>query len=137
MATAEKTAQQFDIPLAFDDPAAMATHDEVDVVDICVNVFAHHALVPVALDAGKHVFCEWPLGATLEEAEALHEQAVRAGVKHMVGLQARGAPVYQYMKQLIADGYVGEVLSASGRRRVRVRDGRGPRNIKKIGESFI
>ncbi len=91
----------------------MVTRGDVDVVDVCVNVTSHHDLVKLALNANKHVFCEWPLGATLAEAEELANRAAAAGVKHMVGLQARAAPVYDYMRQMVAEGFVGEVLSCS------------------------
>jgi predicted dehydrogenase len=45
-----------------------------------------------ALDAGKHLYCEWPLAATTEQAQQMRDLAVHKGVRHMVGLQARGAP---------------------------------------------
>jgi len=44
-----------------------------------------------ALNAGKHLYCEWPLAATTEQAQQMRDLAVRKGVRHMVGLQARGA----------------------------------------------
>jgi predicted dehydrogenase len=113
LATATAAARHFGVPQAFDDAEAMVSRGDVDVVDVCVNVTAHHHLVTLALDAGKHVFCEWPLAATLEEAEDLSDRATAAGVKHMVGLQARAAPVYDYMRQLVAEGFVGRVLSCS------------------------
>jgi predicted dehydrogenase len=113
LATATAAADHFGVPQAFDDAEAMVTRGDVDVVDVCVNVTAHHYLVTLALNAGKHVFCEWPLGATLEEAEDLSDHAAAAGVKHMVGLQARAAPVYDYMRQLVSDGFVGQLLSCS------------------------
>jgi predicted dehydrogenase len=112
-ATAAEAAVRFDIPRAFDDVETMLATADIDVVDVCVNVTSHHHLVTLALSAEKHVFCEWPLGATLAESEDLRDRAVAAGVKHMIGLQARSAPVYDYMRQLVADGYVGHVLSCT------------------------
>jgi predicted dehydrogenase len=65
----------------------------VDVVVITVKVPAHAQLVQAALAAGKHVYCEWPLARTTEEAESLVALARAAGVRHTIGLQARHAPV--------------------------------------------
>jgi len=111
--TARLTAAHFDIPLAFDDVVAMVAHPDVDVVDVCIGAASHHAVVLQALRAGKHVVCEWPLGAHLAESQELRDTAEAAGVLHAICLQARYAPVYQYMRHLVAGGYVGRVLSCS------------------------
>lgn len=112
MATARETADAYGIPHAFDSAAALAAHPEVDFVVVCVRVPGHYALVTTAIEAGKHVFCEWPLGANTAEAVQLRDLAVARGVRHMVGLQARGAPAFIRLRDLVASGYVGEVLSA-------------------------
>ena len=111
--TAEETARRYDIPLAFHDPMEMAGHPDVDLVDVCVRVPLHHQIVMAAHKAGKHVFCEWPLGANLEEAVELRDAAEVGKVSHMVGLQARGAPEFVHLKELLAEGYVGEMLSCT------------------------
>jgi predicted dehydrogenase len=59
------------------------------------------------------VFCEWPLGVNMAEATELKEKADDAGVRTVVGLQARYSPQVQFAKQLVADGYIGDVLSTS------------------------
>jgi predicted dehydrogenase len=69
--------------------------------------------VDLALKAGKHVFCEWPLGANLKQAMESRDLAESKGVRHMVGLQARGAPEFSYVKELVGEGYIGQVLSAT------------------------
>ena len=53
------------------------------------------------MNAGKHVYTEWPLGATLDEAKELAELARSKGLQAMVGLQARAAPAMLYMKELV------------------------------------
>jgi predicted dehydrogenase len=64
-----------------------------------------------ALNAGKHLYCEWPLAATTERAQQMRDLAVREGSHHMVGLQARGARTFNRIRDLVTDGYVGKVLS--------------------------
>jgi len=91
----------------------MARHPEVDVVAVVVRVPGHRDLVMAGIDAGKAVFCEWPLGANLKEAEEMAGAAKARGVKTIVGLQARSDPAMMYARDLINDGYIGEVLTAN------------------------
>lgn len=109
--TAAETARTFDIPHAFSDPRKLAEHPDVDIVSIAVRVPAHKELVTIALDAGKHVYCEWPLGRTTDEAEQLASAANRAGIVHMAGLQARRAPALLYLKDLLDEEAIGKVTA--------------------------
>ena len=65
------------------------------------------------LKAGKPVFCEWPLGANLAEAEEMNNLAKEKSLRTMVGLQARSDPSVMYARDLIAQGHIGEVLTAN------------------------
>lgn len=109
--SANETAQRFGIPHAFTDPYELALHPDIDLVTIAVKVPEHDKLVRTALKAGKHVYCEFPLGRTTEEATALLQAAEEKGIRHFVGLQARANPALHYVKDLIASGYVGDVLA--------------------------
>jgi len=111
--TAEETAKHFKIPHAFADPYKMIQHPDIDLVAICVRVPFHHQFAMAALNAGKHLYCEWPLAATTEQAQQMCDSALRNGVHHMVGLQARAAPAFNCVRDLVAGGYVGEVLSST------------------------
>lgn len=113
METARASAERLGVDLAFDDPAALAAHPAVDVVAVCVRVPEHARLVGAALDAGKHVYCEWPLARDAAEAQALVAAAHKANVVHLVGLQARLAPQVLEMKARIAAGEIGTIISAS------------------------
>src|SRR5439155_1287019 len=86
---------------------------DVDVVAITVKVPHHFELATAALTAGKAVYCEWPLGNGLQEAETLAALAKRKGVLAVAGLQARAAPPVLYVRDLVRQGYVGEVLSTT------------------------
>ena len=66
--SAEAAARHFGIPLAFSDPARLAQHPDIDLVTVCVKVPDHYPPVMAAIDAGKHVYCEWPLGRNTDEA---------------------------------------------------------------------
>ena len=111
--SAEMAARHFGIPLAFSDPEKLARHPDVDLVTVCVKVPDHYQPVMAAIDAGKHVYCEWPLGRDTDEAVRMLDAAERKGIRHAVGLQGQLAPEIGYVKDLIAQGYVGRVLSAT------------------------
>jgi len=106
-------ARRFGAAHAFTDARQLAEHPEVDLVAVTVKVPAHAELVEAALAAGKHVYCEWPLTRTSEEAEALAKRARDAGVHHAIGLQARYAPAVAYARDLVAEGRIGRVVSAT------------------------
>ena len=67
----------------------MLASPDIDLVVVCVRVPGHHALVMQALEAGKHVLCEWPLGANLAEAREMATLAQNSSLRTAVGLQAQ------------------------------------------------
>lgn len=86
---------------------------EVDLVVVTVKVAQHRALLGEAIEAGKMVFSEWPLDVSHAAAKALDELARSRGVATAIGLQTRSAPAFALVKSLLAQGYVGRVLSAT------------------------
>jgi predicted dehydrogenase len=109
--TARASAAAFGAELAFHDFDAMVARPDLDLVVVSVRVPWHYDLVMKALEAGKPVFCEWPLGVDLAEAERMADLAARMGLRTAVGLQARSDPTLMYARELIERGYVGDVLS--------------------------
>ena len=61
--TADETAKHFGISHAFAHPYKMVQHPDVDLVSICVRVPFHNQLGMAALNAGRHLYYEWPLAA--------------------------------------------------------------------------
>src|SRR5881392_4250607 len=111
--SAAAAGKLFGVPLAFDNHHDLVKSAAVDVVAITVKVPYHFALAADALTAGQAVYCEWPLGNGLIEAETLAALARKKGVLAVAGLQARSAPSVAYVHDLIKQGYVGEVLSTT------------------------
>jgi len=111
--SAAAAGKHFGVPLAFDNHQELVNNDAVDVVAVTVKVPYHLELATAALDAGKAVYCEWPLGNGLHEAETLAALAKKKGVLAVAGLQARSAPSVAYVRDLIEQGFVGEVLSTT------------------------
>ncbi len=91
-----------------DDPA-------VDVVCICAPNMLHEPLAIAAAKAGKHIFCEKPVGGTPEQTIRIEAASRAAGVITGVGYNYRWAPLVQYAKQLIESGELGEITNYRGR----------------------
>jgi predicted dehydrogenase len=111
--TARAAADKFGVTRAYGSDSALHADPQVEAVAVAVRVPAHYGLSKNALEAGKHVFCEWPLGANTKEAEELAALARQKNLRTMVGLQRRASPAYLYMRELIEQGYVGQVLSVN------------------------
>ena len=111
--SADAASKLFGVPLAFDNHQDLVNSGAVDGVAVTVKVPYHLELATAALGAGKAVYCEWPLGNGLKEAQTLAALANKKGVLAVAGLQARSAPSVAYVHDLIKQGYVGEVLSTT------------------------
>jgi predicted dehydrogenase len=111
--TAQAAADKFGVARAYGSDKELNADARVEAVVVAVRVPAHYQLSKNAIEAGKHVFCEWPLGANTKEAEELAALARKKNVRTIVGLQRRGSPAYLYMRELIQQGYVGQVLSVN------------------------
>ncbi len=98
---AEEARQAFGAKFAFHDFQAMAASLEIDAVAVVVRVPSHYEPTKAAIEAGKHVFTEWPLGRTTAEAEELAALAQAQGVQTAVGLQSRVSPALLYIKEQI------------------------------------
>ncbi|RAJ31771.1 putative dehydrogenase [Kitasatospora sp. SolWspMP-SS2h] len=98
---------------AFADARTLMEHPEVDLVTIAVQLPQRDGLVDAAIAAGKHVYSEWPLALDAGTAERLRAGAEAAGVQAAVGLQSRHHPMVRHLRDLVAEGTVGEVLSSS------------------------
>src|SRR3989454_4681894 len=110
---ARAAGEVFGVSAVFSDYEQLVTRADIDVVAVTVKVPHHRELVSAALAAGKAVYCEWPLGRDLDDARAMAALAAQQGVRTVVGLQARQAPAVEFVRDLVGDGYVGEVLSTT------------------------
>ena len=110
-ATASAAAKAFGAGAAYGDAADLFRDPDIDLVGICVKVPAHLKLVLGALEAGKHVYCEWPLGRDSAEGEEIAAAADAAGVHAAVGLQTRMNPAALQARKLIVSGAIGRTLS--------------------------
>src|SRR5437868_5803740 len=111
--SARAAGEAFGVRKVFSDHEQLLAQRDIDVVAVTVKVPQHRELVSAALAAGKAVYCEWPLGRDIDDAQGMAALAAEQGVHTVVGLQARQAPAIEFVQQLLRDGYVGEVLSTT------------------------
>src|SRR5438874_11760383 len=104
--SADAASKLFGVPVAFANHRELVNSPAVDVVAVTVKVPYHLELATAGLSAGKAVYCEWPLGNGLKEAETLAALAKKKGALAVAGLQARSAPSVAYVHDMIKQGYV-------------------------------
>jgi predicted dehydrogenase len=108
--SAREAAEAFGADRWFSDPFAMIRDEQVDLITVAVKVPAHCDLVLAALNSGKAVYCEAPLGCNVREAE---EMASAAGSLHTaIGLQGRLNPGVRRAAELLSSGKIGRPLYA-------------------------
>jgi predicted dehydrogenase len=87
----------------------LVARDDVEIVDVCTPPGTHAEIVGAALAAQKAVLCEKPLTADYASARRLAAAAAGASVPNAIGFNYRRLPAVSLLKELVADGMVGEV----------------------------
>ena len=82
---------------------------KVQAVVIASPQSTHRAIAEAAFAAGKPVFCEKPLGASLADAQAMTAAAETSGLPNMIGFNYVRTPATQFVRRLLADGVIGKV----------------------------
>ena len=116
---AKDAAEKFGIESVYTDYQEMLARDDIDVIDVCTrggigDKNNHEPLAFAAIEAGKHCLCEKPVAHDYRNTWKAHELAESKGLKTKVGLTFRYAPAMQYMRDLIAEGFVGEPYIFNG-----------------------
>jgi predicted dehydrogenase len=111
-ASAERASAAFGVA-GYDDGRKLIADPTIDIVTVATRVPDHRDLLLEAIAAGKHVYCEWPLGKSMDEAEELWRVADRASVHHAIGLQLRESPTTHAARHALRSGAIGRVLSVN------------------------
>ncbi|MGO4355096.1 Gfo/Idh/MocA family protein [Rhizobium sp. RAF36] len=111
--TARAAAEKFGVENAYGSTDELVNDPDVELVVVTVKVPHHLEMVTKALSAGKAVFSEWPLGMKLTDAGKMAALAKEKNAFTAIGLQTRSVPAINYVRDLVRDGYVGDVLSVS------------------------
>ena len=111
LSLAEAVKEKYGAKIATDSYEDILKLDEVDAVYIASPVFAHKEQALAAARAGKHILLEKPMGMTVKDSEEIIEACERAGVKLGVGFMMRYHSYHASMKELIAKGVIGDIVS--------------------------
>ncbi len=106
---ADRFAEEFGARFAYTDYSRMLANPEVEAVLITTPNSLHAEQVVAAAAAGKHVFCDKPLGNNVPDARRAYEACLDAGVKLGINFHNRHLPWVGDVSRLIADGVIGEV----------------------------
>lgn len=86
---------------------------EVDMVDICLPTFLHEESVRAVVERGIHCVLEKPIALEPAAARRIAERVRGAGVKFMVAHVIRFWSEYEFLKQCVTDGRLGELMALS------------------------
>jgi len=87
---------------------------DLDGVVICTPDFSHAFIANWAMNRGLHVYCEKPMGNTVEEVRLVraHYLKKRDALATQVGTQRHAFPNFNRVRELIRDGAIGELEEA-------------------------
>lgn len=92
----------------------VVSDENVDLVDIATPNAFHYEVAKAALENGKHVYCEKPLTISPEQSRELMEIAKVKGVVNYVGFNNVSNPANLYIKELIDNGKLGNIVRFTG-----------------------
>ena len=107
---AEKLAQEYGLE-SYQDYRDILVRPDIDAVLIATPNWLHAETAIAAARAGKHIFCQKPIALTLEDADAMIAGGNEAGVVLQVGFMLRFTPPMPDVKELVASGALGDVIS--------------------------
>lgn len=104
---AEQTATHYGIPKFVADYSELLANNELDAVAICSASQTHPAIIKDAAAAGKHIFCEKPIGFELSEIDEMLAVVDKAGVKLQVGFNRRFDANFRRVRERVVAGEIG------------------------------
>ncbi len=107
--TAARYAKAYGFARATADWRDLVADPKVQAVVIASPQSTHREIAEAAFAAGKPVFCEKPLGASIEDGKAMVAAAEASGQVNMIGFNYVRTPATQFVRQLLADGAIGQV----------------------------
>ena len=108
--SAEHYRQAYGFEQATQNWQDVVAHPDIDAIVIASPQTTHKQIACAAFQAGKHVFCEKPLGASLQDAQAMVDAAHASKCVHMVGFNYVRTPATQFARQLIQSGAIGDII---------------------------
>ena len=111
--SADEIAGSLGVQRGFGDPRDLINDPDIHIVTVATPVPTHHDLITAALQAGKHVVTEWPVGTGTKQTEEIASIAEESGLRTAVDLQSRMNPAAQRASELLQSGAIGRLLYAT------------------------
>ncbi|MCL2517720.1 MAG: Gfo/Idh/MocA family oxidoreductase [Oscillospiraceae bacterium] len=111
-ALTEKLKQKYNVKYAYTDHLELLANPEIDAVYISSPVAYHKAQIIAAAVAGKHILCEKPIAMTIADCDEVISACENAGVLAATGFMMRYHGYHRKIKEMVADGALGQVVSA-------------------------
>jgi predicted dehydrogenase len=108
-ATAREFAARHGAPAAYGSYEELVADPEVDVVYVATPHNHHHAHTRLALEAGRHVLVEKPMGLSAEEVRDVAALAEERGLFCMEALWTLFLPKFDVIRQVLEEGWLGDV----------------------------
>jgi UDP-N-acetylglucosamine 3-dehydrogenase len=125
--TLSKTSKKYNVS-GYKDYEDLLSHDELQIVSVCVPTTHHYKVTMKAIEYGKDILVEKPISFTLEEAKEMVRFAKEKGVKLSTGHVERFNPAVKKAKELIENDVIGDIVSSFAKR-----VGPFPPQIKDVG----
>ena len=109
----QRAKDELNVSHIFADGREMIRSVELDAVWVCAPTYLHAELTVQALEKGCHVFCEKPMARSEEECAAMQAAADKSGKFLMIGQVLRFWPEYVFLKNTVASGKYGKLLTLS------------------------
>ena len=109
----QEVAGQHKIPYTFDNYGEMLASGKIDAVTLAAPPDLHHAMAGAACEADTHILCEKPLTTNAAEARDIEQMVADSGICHGIAFHRRYEPARQRMKELVEQGFIGDLHSVS------------------------
>jgi predicted dehydrogenase len=104
-------AGTFDVPAAYGSYEELAAAPDIDIVYVCTPHTGHHAAAVLAIDAGKHVLIEKPIGLNADQALDIAVRAKAAGVFAAEAMWTFFLPKFDVIRQILDAGTLGTITT--------------------------
>jgi len=108
-----RTAKKYRVKKTYHDYREMLENSKIDAVSLCLPNYLYHPTAIAAAEMGKHIFVEKPLARNSREAEEILKVVKKNNVKCAVGFSLRFDYRFRALKQILLNGSIGKVKSAS------------------------
>ncbi|KAH8887242.1 NAD(P)-binding protein [Thozetella sp. PMI_491] len=112
---AQKAVEKYSLPpetRTYGNPEDLAADEDVDLVVCATRVDLHYEAIRPSIEAGKSVYCEWPLAQDIDHVRELVHLVRQEKIQAIIGTQGRFAPVCLKLRELLEVGKIGRVVSS-------------------------